>query len=58
MVYERLARIFHTEMQNEVGGIITAHVESVVETDHRGDSADAKLYSDPSAVCEARTTSD
>src|SRR5208283_51700 len=52
-----LTRIFHTDARNEVGGIVTAHVESVVETDHRGDSADAKLYRDPSAVCEARTTS-
>jgi predicted ATPase len=51
-----LARIFHTEMRNEVGGIITSHVESVVETDRRGDSADAKLYRDPSAVYEAGTT--
>jgi hypothetical protein len=50
-----LARIFHTEAQYEVGGIITSHVESVVKTDHRGDSADAKLYRDPSAVCDART---
>jgi len=34
---------------------MTSHVESVVETDRDGDSADAKLYRDPSAVCEART---
>ena len=52
---EALARIFHTEAQDEVGGIITSHVESVVETDRRGGSADAKLYRDPSAVCEAWT---
>src|SRR5450759_4917573 len=43
-IYDGLARIFHTEAQDEVGGIITSHVESVVETDRRGDSADAKLY--------------
>jgi hypothetical protein len=50
-----LARIFHPETRNEVGGIITSHVKSVVKTDQRGDSADAKLYRDSSAVCEART---
>jgi ABC-type uncharacterized transport system substrate-binding protein len=50
-----LARIFHTETRNEVGRIITSHVKSGVETDRCGDSADAKLYRDPSAICEART---
>ena len=50
-----LTRIFHTETRNEVGGIITSHVESGIETDRCGDSADAKLYRDPSAICEART---
>jgi digeranylgeranylglycerophospholipid reductase len=55
-IHTALTRIFHTGTRKEVGGIIASHVESVVETDRRGDSADAKLYRDPSAVCEARTT--
>ncbi len=41
-----LTRIFHTDTQNAVGGIITSHVEAGVKTEQRGDSADAKLYRD------------